>query len=79
MSWVLCICLWEDTADPKLFRYSLFLVLYPVGIGSEWWLMFQATTAATNWAVLGLYYFFLGLYVPGMCHLGLLVVPVVRC
>ncbi|KAJ5740566.1 hypothetical protein N7493_000438 [Penicillium malachiteum] len=49
----------------KWARYSLFLVLYPIGIGSEWWLMYQATTATTNWAVLALYYFFLGLYVPG--------------
>ena len=57
-----------DLANLK-YRYSLFLVLYPVGIGSEWWLMFQATTAATHWAVLGLYYFFLGLYVPGMFNL----------
>ncbi|KAJ5654530.1 hypothetical protein N7490_001533 [Penicillium lividum] len=49
----------------KWARYSLFLILYPIGISSEWWLMYKATTAATNWAVLGIFYFFLGLYVPG--------------
>lgn len=27
--------------------------------------MYKATTVATNWAVLGIFYFFLGLYVPG--------------
>ncbi|KAJ6005391.1 hypothetical protein N7451_003335 [Penicillium sp. IBT 35674x] len=49
----------------KWSRYSLFLILYPIGISSEWWLMYKATTIATNWAVLGIFYFFLGLYVPG--------------
>ncbi|KAJ5746578.1 hypothetical protein N7520_011760 [Penicillium odoratum] len=49
----------------KWARYSLFLILYPIGISSEWWLMYKATTAATNWAVLSIFYFFLGLYVPG--------------
>ncbi|KAJ5934262.1 hypothetical protein N7466_003809 [Penicillium verhagenii] len=49
----------------KWSRYSLFLALYPVGISSEWWLMYKATTIASNWAVLGIFYFFLGLYVPG--------------
>ncbi|PWY87884.1 PTPLA-domain-containing protein, partial [Aspergillus sclerotioniger CBS 115572] len=47
-------------------RYSLFLVLYPIGIGSEWWLMFRATVAVENWAVKALFVFFLGLYGPGM-------------
>lgn len=47
------------------FRYSLFIILYPVGISSEWWMMYQATTVATNLAVTALFYFFLGLYVPG--------------
>lgn len=46
-------------------RYSLFIVLYPIGISSEWWLMYNATTVTTNWAVVGIFYFFLGLYVPG--------------
>lgn len=39
-------------------------MLYPVGIGSEWWLMLKATGIA-DWPVKGLFYFFLGLYVPG--------------
>ncbi|OOF96629.1 hypothetical protein ASPCADRAFT_396178 [Aspergillus carbonarius ITEM 5010] len=46
-------------------RYSLFLVLYPIGIGSEWWLMFRATVVVENWAVKALFIFFLGLYGPG--------------
>ncbi|PYI07472.1 PTPLA-domain-containing protein [Aspergillus sclerotiicarbonarius CBS 121057] len=46
-------------------RYSLFLILYPIGIGSEWWLMFKATIATEYWAVKALYVFFLGLYGPG--------------
>ncbi|CAI7635110.1 unnamed protein product [Penicillium bialowiezense] len=49
----------------KWARYSLFIVLYPIGISSEWWLMYNATTVTTNWAVAGIFYFFLGLYVPG--------------
>ncbi|KAJ5860545.1 uncharacterized protein N7529_007855, partial [Penicillium soppii] len=49
----------------KFARYSLFIVLYPVGISSEWWLMYKATTVTNNWAVAGIFYFFLGLYVPG--------------
>lgn len=43
----------------------MFIVLYPIGIGSEWWLMYNATTVTTNWAVAGIFYFFLALYVPG--------------
>jgi very-long-chain (3R)-3-hydroxyacyl-CoA dehydratase len=46
-------------------RYSLFVILYPVGIGSEWWLMYNATKVTGNMAVLAVFYFFLGLYVPG--------------
>ncbi|KAL3453903.1 protein-tyrosine phosphatase-like protein [Aspergillus insuetus] len=49
----------------KWLRYSLFLVLYPIGIGSEWWLMYRATTATTNLLIGGIFYFFLGLYAPG--------------
>jgi very-long-chain (3R)-3-hydroxyacyl-CoA dehydratase len=41
------------------------VILYPVGIGSEWWLMYNSTKFTGNIAVLGLFYFFLGLYVPG--------------
>ncbi|RAK99833.1 putative membrane protein [Aspergillus ibericus CBS 121593] len=46
-------------------RYSLFLILYPIGIGSEWWLMFKATVDTESWAVKALFVFFLGLYGPG--------------
>ncbi|CEL07911.1 hypothetical protein ASPCAL11065 [Aspergillus calidoustus] len=49
----------------KWLRYSLFLVLYPIGIGSEWWLMYRATTVTTNLLIWGILYFFLGLYAPG--------------
>ncbi|KAL2854344.1 tyrosine phosphatase-like protein [Aspergillus pseudoustus] len=49
----------------KWLRYSLFLVLYPIGIGSEWWLMYRATTVTTNPFIAGLFTFFLGLYAPG--------------
>lgn len=48
-----------------MYRYSLFVILYPVGIGSEWWLMYNATKVTGNIAVLAVFYFFLGLYVPG--------------
>lgn len=51
--------------DPLNPRYSLFLVLYPIGIGSEWWLMYRATTVTTNLLISGILYFFLGLYAPG--------------
>ncbi|PYI25511.1 PTPLA-domain-containing protein [Aspergillus indologenus CBS 114.80] len=46
-------------------RYSLFLGLYPIGIASEWWLMFQATRVTDSVAVKGILVFFLGLYAPG--------------
>ncbi|PWY92574.1 PTPLA-domain-containing protein [Aspergillus heteromorphus CBS 117.55] len=46
-------------------RYSLFLFLYPIGISSEWWLMFKATVSTDSWPVKALFVFFLGLYVPG--------------
>ncbi|KAH8423925.1 putative membrane protein [Aspergillus melleus] len=46
-------------------RYSLFIVLYPVGIASEWWLMYKATTTTESVTVSGIFYFCLGLYVPG--------------
>ncbi|KAF3385479.1 hypothetical protein F1880_001726 [Penicillium rolfsii] len=55
----------ENTAVLKWLRYSLFVVLYPVGIGSEWWLMYSSTKFTGNIAVLGIFYFFLGLYAPG--------------
>ena len=49
-------------------RYSLFFVLYPVGISSEWWLMYHAANATSSLVVAGIFYFFLVLYVPGMFH-----------
>ncbi|KAJ5590876.1 hypothetical protein N7450_004848 [Penicillium hetheringtonii] len=48
----------------KWSRYSLFTVLYPIGISSEWWLMYKVTSVTTSWALIGLFYFFLGLYLP---------------
>ncbi|KAJ5464359.1 uncharacterized protein N7458_000045 [Penicillium daleae] len=55
----------DNIAVLKWLRYSLFVVLYPVGISSEWWFMYNATKSISNMAVLGVFYFFLGLYVPG--------------
>ncbi|PLN80445.1 PTPLA-domain-containing protein [Aspergillus taichungensis] len=50
----------------KWLRYSLFVVLYPVGIGGEWWLMFGAARAAsTGWLLEWVWYFCLALYGPG--------------
>jgi hypothetical protein len=46
-------------------RYSFFIVLYPVGIGSEWWLMYKAANATVNPMGAGVFYFCLALYVPG--------------
>ncbi|KAL4778385.1 tyrosine phosphatase-like protein [Aspergillus varians] len=49
----------------KWLRYSLFIIFYPIGIAAEWWLMYRATTVTTNVLVVGIFYFFLGLYAPG--------------
>ncbi|KAJ5156383.1 hypothetical protein N7492_009186 [Penicillium capsulatum] len=49
----------------KWSRYTLFVALYPVGIGSEWWLMYKATMVTTNQPLAGLFCFFLCLYLPG--------------
>ncbi|KAL2826981.1 tyrosine phosphatase-like protein [Aspergillus cavernicola] len=49
----------------KWLRYSLFIILYPIGIGSEWWLMYQATTVTESPVVAGIFYFCLALYGPG--------------
>ncbi|PYH39037.1 putative membrane protein [Aspergillus neoniger CBS 115656] len=46
-------------------RYSLFLILYPIGIGSEWWLMFRALRVTNSIPVQALFVFFLFLYGPG--------------
>ncbi|KAB8203573.1 tyrosine phosphatase-like protein [Aspergillus parasiticus] len=49
----------------KWLRYSLFFILYPIGISSEWWLMYHAANATSSLVVAGIFYFFLVLYVPG--------------
>ncbi|KAB8230042.1 putative membrane protein [Aspergillus alliaceus] len=49
----------------KWLRYSVFFVLYPIGIGSEWWLMFNAARATSSCVVAGIFGFFLVLYGPG--------------
>ncbi|KAM3416313.1 Very-long-chain (3R)-3-hydroxyacyl-CoA dehydratase [Cercospora zeina] len=48
-------------------RYSMFYVLYPVGIACEWWLMFRAVGPASEvrWVLKPVFYFLLALYVPG--------------
>ncbi|PTU17415.1 hypothetical protein P175DRAFT_0512162 [Aspergillus ochraceoroseus IBT 24754] len=50
----------------KWLRSSLFIILYPIGIGSEWWLMYKATYVTTSPVVTGIFYFFLALYAPGI-------------
>ncbi|KAE8380010.1 tyrosine phosphatase-like protein [Aspergillus bertholletiae] len=49
----------------KWFRYSLFFVLYPIGITSECWLMYHAAVDTTSLIVKGIFWFFLVLYLPG--------------
>ncbi|KAG2412367.1 hypothetical protein HFD88_009924 [Aspergillus terreus] len=49
----------------KWLRYSLFAVLYPIGIGSEWWLMYRAARVTESPVVAGVFYFCLALYAPG--------------
>ncbi|KAL4772123.1 tyrosine phosphatase-like protein [Aspergillus nidulans var. acristatus] len=46
-------------------RYSLFIVLYPIGITAEWWLMYRAAGVTSSSLVAGIFYFCLGLYAPG--------------
>ncbi|KAL4979329.1 PTPLA-domain-containing protein [Aspergillus desertorum] len=46
-------------------RYSLFIVLYPIGITAEWWLMYRAAGITSISLVTGIFYFCLGLYAPG--------------
>lgn len=52
-------------------RYSMFYVLYPVGIGAEWWLMYRAAEPAGEISVWAkpVFYFLLALYVPGEYHI----------
>lgn len=61
------VSLWEMANANQRFqnRYSLFTILYPIGISSEWWLMYKVTNVTTNMALAGTFYFCLGLYVPG--------------
>ena len=48
----------------KWLRYSLFFVLYPIGIGGEWFLMYSAAqVAGVTYSTI--YYFCLALYIPG--------------
>ena len=58
--------LWNET-DPN--RYTMFIPLYPIGIGAEWWLMYRSVGPAgeVSRAFEGLLYFLLALYVPGKC------------
>jgi hypothetical protein len=48
-------------------RYSLFYVLYPIGIAAEWWLMYRAVGPVGEVSPLlpPVFYFLLALYVPG--------------
>lgn len=48
-------------------RYSMFIPLYPVGIGSEWWLMYRCIEPLREVSAVGplVFWFLLVLYVPG--------------
>ncbi|KAH9866587.1 hypothetical protein J1614_008278 [Plenodomus biglobosus] len=48
-------------------RYTMFYILYPIGIGAEWWLFYQAIEPgrALSAAIPPVFYFLLVLYVPG--------------
>ncbi|PVI03092.1 PTPLA-domain-containing protein [Periconia macrospinosa] len=48
-------------------RYTMFFILYPIGIGAEWWLFYLAVGPARQLSpILPLiFYFLLALYVPG--------------
>ncbi|KAL4741604.1 tyrosine phosphatase-like protein [Aspergillus similis] len=46
-------------------RYSLFIILYPIGITAEWWLMYRAAGVTSSSLVTRIFYFCLGLYAPG--------------
>jgi very-long-chain (3R)-3-hydroxyacyl-CoA dehydratase len=51
-------------------RYSMFYPLYPVGIGSEWWLMYRCIEPLGKVSAVGppIFYFLLALYVPGKSY-----------
>ncbi|KAF4831092.1 putative very-long-chain (3R)-3-hydroxyacyl-CoA dehydratase [Colletotrichum tropicale] len=48
-------------------RYSLFYPLYPIGIASEWWLLYKAIEPGrqVSTAIPPIFYFCLCLYIPG--------------
>ncbi|KAH6625890.1 tyrosine phosphatase-like protein [Boeremia exigua] len=48
-------------------RYTMFYPLYPIGIGAEWWLMYQAVEPVSKISPVlpPVFYFLLALYVPG--------------
>ncbi|KAF2846406.1 PTPLA-domain-containing protein [Plenodomus tracheiphilus IPT5] len=48
-------------------RYTMFYILYPIGIGAEWWLFYQAIEPAQkiSGVIPPIFYFLLALYVPG--------------
>jgi len=52
-------------------RYNLFFVLYPLGIGSEVWLVWSSIPAAfkKNESLGYLLYVIVAIYVPGKCLL----------
>lgn len=45
----------------------MFYILYPIGIGAEWWLMYRAIGPGgeINSLIPPFFYFLLALYVPG--------------
>ncbi|KAH8597316.1 tyrosine phosphatase-like protein, partial [Bisporella sp. PMI_857] len=57
----------SDAVPPNLIwlRYSAFVVLYPIGIGSEMWLLLKAIGASENVWVTGVMWFEMALYPPG--------------
>lgn len=49
-------------------RYTMFYVLYTIGIGAEWWLMYRSIEPVGKLSPVlpSVFYFLLALYVPGM-------------
>jgi len=49
------------------YRYTMFYPLYPIGIGAEWWLMYQSIEPVGRISPVlpPFFYFLLALYVPG--------------
>jgi very-long-chain (3R)-3-hydroxyacyl-CoA dehydratase len=46
----------------------MFYILYPIGIGAEWWLMYRSIEPVGRISAVlpPVFYFLLALYVPGM-------------